>query len=310
MRNAFIKTLMAQAPTHPELYFLVGDLGFGFIEQFQSTFPKQFANIGVAEQNMTGVAAGLALSGKTVFTYSIANFTILRPLEQVRVDICYHNANVKLISSGSGFHYYSLGATHHATEDLAIMRALPNMTIVSPGDPQEAEHATRAFITTHKGPAYMRITGRPTVYSQPINFEIGKSIEVREGNDLTLIATGGMLYDAVVVADNLASKGIKARVISMHTIKPLDTEAVLKAANETGEIYTIEDHSVVGGLGGACAETLAENYTRLNGKFPRFHRFGIRDQFVKDVGSVDYIREQLGLSSTQITEKILELRAS
>src|SRR5437879_2689318 len=159
MRGAFFETLIQLAARDPNVFLVVGDLGFGVTEEFSRRFPRQFLNAGVAEQNMTGIAAGLALSGKTVFTYSIANFPILRCLEQVRNDVCYHHANVKVVAVGGGFAYGSLGATHHATEDLAIMRALPAMTVVAPGDPEEAMAATEA-VAAHDGPCYLRL-GRP-----------------------------------------------------------------------------------------------------------------------------------------------------
>ena len=227
MRTAFIKTLHALAASDPRIQLVVGDLGFGVVTDFARDFPDQFLNAGVAEQNMTGIAAGMALSGKVVFTYSIGNFPTLRCVEQIRNDVCYHKANVKVVSVGAGFAYGATGATHHATEDIAILRALPNMTVVVPGDPVEAGLATRA-IAEHPGPCYLRLgrAGEPAVHNSDLSFVLGKAICLRQGGDLTLIVAGGLLPIALEVAEKLAAKGIQARVLSMHTIKPLDVKVL------------------------------------------------------------------------------------
>jgi transketolase len=304
MRTAFFKTLLEIAETDPRINLVVGDLGFGVVEPFVQRFPDRFLNVGVAEQNMTGVAAGMALSGKTVFTYSIANFPTLRCLEQIRNDICYHRADVKIVAVGGGFMYGALGMTHHATEDLAIMRALPEMTVVAPGDPLEAAHATRALAAT-PGPAYLRLgrAGEPAVHQGPIDFRIGRAIMLRDGADLTLIASGGMLDITVKAADRLESHGVRTRVLSMHTVKPLDEQAILSAADETGAVVTIEEHSILGGLGGAAAEVLAES-----GISPlRFKRIGLPSEFADDVGGQNYLRTRYGLTEPAIVQEVLSL---
>ncbi len=294
MRGAFFRALLRLAEQDERIHLIVGDLGFGVVEDFAQRFPKRFLNVGVAEQNMTGVAAGMALSGKIVFTYSIANFPILRCLEQVRNDICYHNTNVKIVAVGGGFAYGSLGSTHHATEDLAIMRALPQMAVVAPGDPVEAEAATEA-VATHPGPCYLRLgrAGEAKVHHGQIHFQLGKAIQVRDGKDLTLITTGGLLETAVRVAGSLHHAGLQTRVLSMHTVKPLDADAILAAAHETGAVFTLEEHSVVGGLGGAVAELLAE---ASEGSIV-FKRFGLPSAFSFVVGTQEYLRAQHGLSA-------------
>src|SRR5439155_22893402 len=205
MRNAFFGTMLALAEHDERVMLVVGDLGFGVVEPFASRFPARFVNVGVAEQNMTGIAAGLALSGKIVFTYSIANFASLRCLEQIRNDVCYHNANVKVVAVGGGLAYGALGSTHHATEDLAIMRTLPRMVVVAPGDPVEAELLTRA-IAREAGPCYMRLgrAGERVVHPRHTPLQVGKAIVVRDGSDLTLISTGALLWTAVQVAEQLA----------------------------------------------------------------------------------------------------------
>jgi transketolase len=295
---------MDSAAQDDRIYLLVGDLGFGVVEPFIQKFPDRFLNTGVAEQNMTGVAAGIALTGKIVFTYSIANFPILRCLEQIRNDVCYHKANVKIVSIGGGYSYGALGMSHHATEDLAILRALPEMTVIAPGDPFEAEAATHAA-AEHDGPCYLRLgrAGEPVVHISQADFRIGKAIRVREGDALTLISTGAMLRTAVDIADVLAANGSPARVLSMHTLKPLDTDAVLAAAQETGAIVTIEEHSITGGLGGAVAECLAE-YGEL--RVP-FKRFGIPASFSASPGTQEYLREQCGLAPKQILRALQPL---
>ena len=301
MRTAFIRTLLELAEHDHRITLIVGELGFGIVEPFAARFPKQFLNAGVAEQNMTGIAAGMALSGRVVFTYSIANFPTLRCLEQIRNDVCYHNANVKIVAVGGGFAYGSLGMTHHATEDLAIMRTLPNMVVVAPGDPVEAELATRAIVRDSR-PCYLRLgrAGEPTVHPRGVSFQLGRAITVRHGNDLTLISTGGLLQTSVQLAERLAKDEIGARVLSMHTVKPLDTEAVLAAARETQAIITLEEHSVIGGLGGAVAEVLAESGEL---RVP-FKRLGLPSEFSSYVGSQEFLKAAYGLSMDGILQSL------
>jgi len=301
MRGAFFRALLELAEQEERVHLIVGDLGFGVVEEFARRFPKRFLNAGVAEQNMTGIAAGLALSGKIVFTYSIANFPILRCLEQVRNDVCYHNANVKIVAVGGGLAYGSLGATHHATEDLAILRSLPRMVVVAPGDPVETEAATRA-VTAHAGPCYLRLgrAGEARVHRAQVDFQLGKAVEMRQGRDMTLISTGGMLETAMQVADLLQHAGTQARLLSMHTVRPLDTAAIESAVQETGAVFTLEEHSIVGGLGGAVAEFLAENWEAP----VVFKRFGLPSEFSPFVGSQEYIRARHGLSAEAVARAI------
>jgi len=306
MRATFIRTLLEMAERDERIYLVVGDLGYSIVEPFVERFPSRFLNVGVAEQNMTGVAAGMALCGKVVFTYSIANFPTLRCVEQIRNDVCYHDANVKMVSVGGGLAYGALGITHHATEDIAVMRALPRTVVVAPGDPLEAAGATRAVIEL-PGPCYLRLgkSGEPPVHAPGVTFCLGEAITVRQGYDLCLIATGSMLYNTVKVAELLASEGIYARVLSMHTIKPLDTQAVLAAARETSAIATVEEHSITGGLGSAVAEALAET---SEWRVP-FKRLGLPPTFTSLVGSHEYLKEAYSLSVEGIRrslEPILE----
>ena len=304
MRNAFIETLFELAQADRRIVLLTGDLGFSVLERFRDELPQQFVNAGVAEQNMTAVAAGLALSGKIALTYSIANFPTLRCLEHIRNDVCYHEANVKVVAVGGGFAYGALGATHHATEELGVMRLMPGMTVVAPADPVEARAATRAIVA-HPGPCYLRLgkAGEPNVHSAPIDFQLGRAIRVRDGADLTLISTGSMLKTAVGVATRLAEQGAGARVLSMHTLKPLDVEAVLEAARETPAIVTLEQHSILGGLGGAVAEVLAE----APDAHVRFRRIGLPSMFSPRVGSQDYLERMHGLDEESVLRTVTEL---
>lgn len=297
MRGAFFDALLDLAQQDERVMLLTGDLGFGVIEEFAQRFPDRFLNMGVAEQNMTGVATGLALTGKVVFTYSIGNFPTLRCLEQIRNGPCYHRANVKVVSVGGGLVYGSLGMSHHATEDLAVMRALPNMTVVAPGDPVETRAAVAALVQLD-GPAYLRLgrAGESVVHHRSIAFKLGRALELRTGLDVALISTGGMLEAALRIADALAEDGLGCRVISMHTLRPLDVEAIRCAAVETRLVVTLEEHSVVGGLGGAVAEVLAEMVA------PRapLKRIGLPSAFAPHAGSREHLLDSFGLSNDAI----------
>lgn len=304
MRAAFISNLIDLAREDSRIFLLVAEVGYRLVEPYAEEFPERFINIGIAEQNMIGIATGLALSGKTVFAYSIANFPTIRCLEQIRNDVCYHNSDVKIVAGGTGLIYGALGSTHHVTEDIALMRALPNMTVVVPGDPLEAALATRA-IAQLPGPGYLRLgrTADPEVHKVTPDFQIGKAIKIREGKDITLIATGGVLYNTFQAAEHLAQQGIESRVLSMHTLKPLDKDAIISAAIETGAIVTVEEHSIIGGLGSTVAEVIAEG----NSSKITFMRMGIPDEFCREVGSQDYLREIYSLSIEGIVSSVKKL---
>jgi transketolase len=302
MRTAFFRALLESASVDPRITLIVGDLGFGVVEPLAKQFPSQFLNAGVAEQNMTGVATGMALFGRIVFTYSIANFPTLRCLEQIRNDVCYHRANVKIVALGGGFAYGALGMTHHATEDLAIMRSLPGMTVVAPGDPIEADLATRALIA-RAGPCYLRLgrSGERVLHRPGVTFELGRAITLRDGKDLTVISTGGMLSTALDAAEQLDARGISTRVLSMHTLKPIDDDAITAAATETGGIFTLEEHSKIGGLGSAVAEVLAE----MDGLRIPFRRIGLPSAFAPLAGSQEYLLASHGLGIDSVVQSVL-----
>lgn len=303
MRDVFVERLTGLAEADPRIMLITGDLGFGVLVKFAERFPKQFLNVGVAEQNMTGVATGLALEGRTVFTYSIANFPILRCLEQIRNDAAYHDANVKITAIGGGFSYGALGMSHHATEDLAILRALP-ITVVAPGCDWEASEATAA-IARYPGTCYLRLDKSTAGQTQRTGerFSIGKARVVRDGDDLTIIATGGILGVALEAAESLVDHGIQARVVSMHTLRPFDAETIIEASRTTGGIITVEEHTIHGGLGSAVAEACLDA-----GVPPRhFDRIGLRAGFSSHVGSQDFLRKTYNIDRQAIESAALRM---
>ena len=303
MRDEFVNQLETLAAKDPNLILITADLGFGIFDNFTALFPKQFINVGVAEQNMIGIATGLALAGKKVFTYSMANFATLRCIEQIRNDAAYHNSNVTIVASGGGFTYGSLGMSHHATEDIAIMRALPDVTVVAPCTAWEAFHATEQLCNT-SSVCYLRIEkgGDITPPSKSTTYEIGKAIKYREGNDVTLIVTGGIMSEALKAANMLAKLNIDASVISMHTVKPIDREAIKEAVNQTRAIVTIEEHNIIGGLGSAVAEVFANYNLRTI-----FGQVSIQDKYTSVVGDQDYLRHHYQLDASAIVSKVHSL---
>ena len=301
MRPTFARTLVELAEADDRICLVIGDVGFGVIEPFARRFPDRFLNVGVAEANLAGVSAGLALAGARPFMYSIANFPTLRCLEQIRNDICYNRAPVVIVGVGGGLAYGSLGATHHATEDLAVMRSLPGMTVVAPADPIETELATRAAAALG-APVYLRIgrSGDPAVHASAPPFAIGRANVVREGADLTIIATGAIVHEALEGARLLEGSGISARVLSMHTVKPIDRAAIARAVRETGAVVTVEEHSIVGGLGSAVAEIVADDDLH-----PRaFRRLGLPDAFAHAIGSRDHLLRTAGLDARGIAASV------
>jgi transketolase len=291
VRTAFIQTLCDLAERDPRIWLLSGDLGYSVVEAFAERYPKRFVNVGVAEQNMMGIAAGLALSGKVVCTYSIANFATLRCLEQIRNDVAYHRAEVKIVAVGGGLSYANQGYTHHGVEDLAILQTLPHMTVLAPGDPVEARLATETMVA-HPGPCYLRLGrgGEPVVHTTKPAFAIGKVIRVREGSDITLASTGAMLHPALEAARVLVGRGMSAEVLSVPTLRPLDRDGLLEAARGSGRLITIEEHGQ-GGFGTAAAEVIAEAGLAI-----RFKALRLRREPLDVAGSQDYLRMRQGLN--------------
>lgn len=297
MRTAFINALQAAAARDERIWLVCGDLGFSVLERFASVFPGRFVNAGVAEQNMTGVAAGLAMTGKIVVTYSIANFPTARCLEQIRNDVCYHKLNVKIVAVGGGFSYGGQGYTHHGVEDLGFMRLLPDMSVFAPGDPIEARLVTEAMVK-HPGPCYMRLgkAGEPCVHNSEPDFAIGKAITLRHGDSVAIVATGATLQIAVEAARKLAEEGTAAEVVSMPSIEPLDTSYILDAARRIGRIVTLEEHGR-GGLGTAVAEVLT-----VSGSHARVAHVRLPNTPVCTGGSQADLRKLVGLTPEAVVD--------
>lgn len=302
MRAQWANMMLELAKRDERIFALTADTVGIPLEEFRQKFPERFIDVGVAESNMVGISAGLALCGKIPFAATIATFASMRCYEQIRTDVCYQNLNVKIVGVGGGLKYGALGATHHAIEDIAIMRALPNMTIVAPADTLEARKATIA-LAKHEGPAYLRLgrTGEPDVYRGDYDFQIGKAVTLRAGDDISIISMGLILPNVLKAEEKLQERGIKARVINMHTIKPIDKESILKAGRDTGAIISVEEHNIIGGLGSAIAEILAEEQLAVP-----FRRIGLRDIF-SGVGTQEQLWEKYGMGVPHITNAAEEL---
>lgn len=300
MRNAYLSALYELAKGNKQVLALVSDNGAIVYDKFRKDFPGQFLNFGIAEANMISVAAGLASSGKIPFCYTISSFLTTRAFEQIRIDACLQEMNVKLVGIGAGFVYSNLGPTHHATEDIAIMRALPKMTIFSPADPLESKKVTYAAAKII-GPVYIRLAtgGSPVVYKEDYDFKVGCAVTLKEGSDITIIATGGILHEALKAMEELEELGISVRLMNMHTIKPIDKEGILLAADETKAILTVEEHTIYGGLGSAVAEVLSEDSTAPI----QFKRLGLRGEFPRGYGTYDEMKEMNGLSKNDIVKE-------
>ena len=302
MRDTFVRTLIALAKENPNIELITGDLGFGVLKPFWERLPDQFINAGIAEQNMTSAAAGMALEGKTVFTYSIGNFPTLRCLEQIRNDCAYHGANVKIVCVGGGFVYGSLGMSHHATEDIAVMRALPGVAVLCPGNLVEAEEATKA-IAKYPGTCYLRLGrgGEKRIHDHIDNFEIGKAIKIHDGEKIAIFSTGAIFEEVADAEAILVEHDIYPAVYTFPTVKPIDRAVIARCAADFDMIVTVEEHNIVGGFGSAVAEVLAELPERA-----RLLRIGIHDTYSSIVGSQKYLRSQFGLDSGGIATQVLE----
>jgi transketolase len=274
------------------------------LTKYREDFPDNFINAGIAEQNMTAVAAGMALEGNCVFTYSIANFPTLRPLEQIRNCVAYHNANVKIVSIGAGMAYGGAGMTHHGTEDIAMLRSIPNMVVFSPADKAEAIAVTNAAYKWH-GPCYIRLgKGREAdIHTVPIkNYEIGKSLQIAQGDDVAIFTTGAIASEVVKTAKQLKDSNISVAIYTFPTIKPIDQKIIEECAKKYSHIFTVEEHDIIGGLGSAVSEILAE----MDSKRAMLKRIGLNDTFTSIVGDQEYLRDCYGLSATKMTSTIID----
>lgn len=306
MRNAFADELLTLAEQDDRIVLLSGDIGNRLFDKFKSKFPQRFYNCGVAEQNMIGMAAGMALCGLRPICYTIASFAVVRCLEQIRVDVCYHKLPVVIVGVGAGLGYAELGATHHSCEDIAMLRALPEMTVLCPGDPLEVRGALAAAVR-HNGPVYLRLgkKGEPIVHAERPDFAIGRSITMRGGRDAALLVTGTLLPTAVEAAKQLSAQGIEATVVSCPTVKPLDEELLTRVFAEHPLVAVIEEHALAGGFGSAVAEWLVDRRAPASLRQARLVRFGTPDRFLHEAADEHYARKQFGLDAESIAARIV-----
>ncbi|MBI5615232.1 MAG: transketolase [Gammaproteobacteria bacterium] len=302
MRNAFADEITKLGAEDPRVCLLSGDIGNKLFDKFKAGDEKRFFNCGVAEANMMSMAAGMALSGLRPVVYTITPFTTTRCLEQIRVDACYHRAPVIIVGTGAGLSYAELGPTHHSCEDIALLRVLPEMTVLCPCDAVELRAGLRAALK-HDGPVYMRIgkKGEPIIHQTPPDFAIGRAITVRDGADVALLSTGNMISVALDAADQLAQAGASARVESFHTVKPLDTARLEEVFTRYPLVVTLEEHSRLGGFGGSVAEWLAAR----GGNAARLLAFGTDDAFMHEIGSQEYARRLFGLTAENVVSRVL-----
>ena len=299
--DAACEVLCRIAESNPDLWVLTGDVWTtARLQPFATKFPARFMNVGIAEQSMVGVAAGLATCGKLPVVAAFASMLSMRACEQIRSDVGYNNLNVKFLSSAAGFSAGHAGPTHHGTEDLAMIRAIGNMTVIAPCDANETRQAVEAALA-HTGPVYIRLGGRAndyTVYADAPEFQIGKANVIRDGDDVTIIGCGRVVTECLLAAEILAADGVQARVIDMHTVKPIDVDAITQAARSTRMIFTVEDHNFIGGLGGAVAEALAGLGTATP-----LQRIGVADGYAP-VGSQEALLKHYGLTAAQVAATV------
>lgn len=307
MRTTFIKTLTEMARVDDKIMCIIGDTGFSVFEEFEKEFGDRFVNVGIAEQNFVSFGAGLAAMGMKPYAYNVVSFMTLRGMEQIMLDICYQENPVVLVGVGGGYAYATAGPTHHAVQDIAMMSVLPNMTVVCPGDPVEM----RAVMMESKDfgkPLYIRI-GRsvdPVVHTGDIEFQIGKAIKMRDGTQAVIFVTGVMLSEAVKTQEILEQRGLSVGLYSMPTVKPIDREMILDSARAGKAIFTIEEHSMIGGLGDAVAGVLLENME----KYPvKFKKFGVPDMFAPVTGTREYLDDLFGFSADKMADTIEEILA-
>lgn len=312
MRNSFAECITQMANINNEVVLLSGDIGNKLFDRFKENFSKRFFNCGIAEANMMGVASGLALSGLRPFVYTITPFTTTRCLEQIRVDVCYHNVPVTIVGTGSGFSYAQLGPTHHSCEDVAILRALPGITVFSPCDSIELELGLKASLKLN-GPLYIRLgkKGEPIIHNkiQPQDFSFGKSITLQNPNsdDCCLLCMGPITYVALKATDLLAKAGIIARVESLHTVKPLDVTLLEEVFNKYKVVITVEEHSEIGGLRGAIAEWyMSQNKNNNSSRLSSVFSFAVKDEFLYEIGDQNYARQKYGLTPINISNSIIK----
>ncbi len=302
MQTAYITTLYALLKADSRVVSLLSDSGGSYDDMMANEMPDQCYNLGIAENNQVGVAAGMALRGLIPFVYAPGNFLAYRSYEFIRNDVCYQNQNVKFIAMGSGTVFSTMGPSHHSTEDLAGLRALPNLTILSPATPREAAACVRAAYEI-QGPVYIRLGkgGEQEFFDDSYQFRLGKAVPMTEGSDVAIFCTGAILSEVMAAAEQLKASGIQARVYNMPSIKPLDAETIVRAAESCKHIVTVEEHNIYGGLGGAVAEVMAEA-----GNCARLKRFGLMDTFARGYGTQADVRRNNGLDAAALVKGIRE----
>ena len=294
MRTAFIQQLVEEAKVNDKIFLLVGDLGYSVVETFAELFPNRFLNVGIAEQNMTGIASGLAMEGYNVFTYSIGNFPTLRCMEQIRYDVCYHNLSVKIVAVGGGYAYGPLGTSHHTTEDIGMLRVIPNLSVCAPADPIETRKIT-SMLCQNNNPSYLRLgkAGEPKVHNENLNFNWGEIIKVKSGHKTAVLSTGGLLK---YCSDTIEHQGKDWGLFSIPFIKPLDIITLAQICNEYNEIVTIEEHQKSGGFGSAILESINElRNNSIIKKNPKVRVIAIPDRFIGFAGTQEYLRNIAGI---------------
>lgn len=304
MRNAFADEITTLAGYDPRIVLLSGDIGNRLFDGFKSRHANRFYNVGVAEADMIGIAAGLALGGMRPVVYTIASFAIYRAFEQIRVDLCYHNLPVVIVGVGAGLGYAANGPTHHSCEDFAVLRSLPHMTVLSPCDAWELRSLLNAALTV-RGPVYLRIgkKGEPLVHAGPPSLTIGRALPLRSGSEVALLCAGTLMPQVLETADRLQQRGVSASVYSLHTIKPLDEALLARVFRDARLVVTIEEHSRLGGLGGAVAEWKADHPEAG----ARLLRLGTPDAFLHHSGEQEHARELAGLTVEALTDAIRDL---
>jgi transketolase len=302
VRNAFAAEITELARADERVVLLSGDIGNRLFDGYRDAHPERFHNCGVAEAAMMGIAAGLAMCALRPFVYTIATFATARCFEQIRVDVSYHHQPVVIVGVGAGLSYASLGGTHQACDDVALLRSLPGMAVVCPADPPETRAAVRAALA-HGGPVYLRLgkKGEPALHSGIPDFTIGRSITLRAGERAALLGVGTAAALALEAGDLLASRGVPARVESFHSVKPLDEELLTEVFDGYEVVAVVEEHSVVGGAGGAVAEWVADGTRRR----ARLLRAGTQDRYVHEAGSQDHVRARLGLTAAGVADAVM-----
>lgn len=303
MQRAYISKLMELAEKDSKVMHILADSGTGYDEMFRMNFPKQIINFGISEEHMVAAAAGMATANRVPFVYTAGAFLAYRSLEFIRDDVCFQNLNVKVVGMGSGLAWSTLGPTHHTTEDVAMLRVIPNLMILSPATPRQVVACVEAAYQ-HQGPVYIRIgmNNEKEFYEEDYILPVGKNDILTEGGDITVYVTGSILEEAVEAVEMLKEEGIKVNLVNVHTIKPFDKENVLTMANMSKRFVSIEEHSIYGGLGSILSEIMAEE-----GMGIPLLRIGLKDQFAEGYGTHKRVRQENGLDAKSICRRIREV---